>query len=159
MRLPSHKCLKTRPEGTSVAPASKTWMSAASLTRIFYPGSESPPSTGLLIRRKSALPAHFSTTTGSRTTRFAVAWPFEICRLDTKSPFYGTVVVEAAVFSAQTGIFYSASTKNRPWREAAEKVECFFSPENLIIEMIPDFVLFGIIFSILTRLFLSKCAF
>ena len=43
--------------------------------------------------------------------------------------------------------------------EAAEKVECFFSPENLIIEMIPDFVLFGIIFSILARLFLSKCAF
>ena len=30
--------------------------------------------------------------------------------------------------------------------EAAEKVECFISPENLIIEMIPDFVLFGIIF-------------
>jgi len=44
-------------------------------------------------------------------------------------------------------------------KEAAEKVECFFSPENLIIEMIPDFVLFGIIFSILARLFLSKCAF
>lgn len=53
----------------------------------------------------------------------------------------------------------AASTQNRPPMEAAEKVEFFFSPENLIIEMIPDFVLFGIIFSILARLFLSKCAF
>ena len=51
------------------------------------------------------------------------------------------------------------STEKRPSMEAAEKVECFFSPENLIIEMIPDFVLFGIIFSILARLFLSKYAF
>ena len=58
---------------------------------------------------------------------------------------------------SQTG--FSALTENRPLGEAAEKVECFFSPENLIIEMIPDFVLFGIIFSILARLFLSKCAF
>ena len=49
--------------------------------------------------------------------------------------------------------------KQNAQNEAAEKVECFFSPENLIIEMIPDFVLFGIIFSILARLFLSKCAF
>ncbi len=53
----------------------------------------------------------------------------------------------------------AALPQNRPQGEAAEKVECFFSPENLIIEMIPDFVLFGIIFSILARLFLSKCAF
>lgn len=60
---------------------------------------------------------------------------------------------------SQQARFATASTKNRPSREAAEKVECFFSPENLIIEMIPDFVLFGIIFSILARLFLSKCAF
>ena len=54
---------------------------------------------------------------------------------------------------------FSALTEKRYPVEAAEKVECFFSPENLIIEMIPDFVLFGIIFSILARLFLSKCAF
>lgn len=53
----------------------------------------------------------------------------------------------------------TALTRKRSSVEAAEKVECFFSPENLIIEMIPDFVLFGIIFSILARLFLSKCAF
>jgi hypothetical protein len=53
----------------------------------------------------------------------------------------------------------AALTEKRHSVEAAEKVECFFSPENLIIEMIPDFVLFGIIFSILARLFLSKCAF
>lgn len=54
---------------------------------------------------------------------------------------------------------FAVLTDRMRYKEAAEKVECFFSPENLIIEMIPDFVLFGIIFSILARLFLSKCAF
>lgn len=67
--------------------------------------------------------------------------------------------VHAATELRGTALFLATLTQKPIQAEAAEKVECFFSPENLIIEMIPDFVLFGIIFSILARLFLSKCAF
>jgi hypothetical protein len=76
-----------------------------------------------------------------------------------KKAFYGGPCVEAVLIWGKTADLIAASTPKRLSGEAAEKVECFFSPENLIIEMIPDFVLFGIIFSILARLFLSKCAF
>ena len=78
-------------------------------------------------------------------------------------PVFAVIVPLTGPMTALGGLrrsqVYAAWTVRMRLDEAAEKVECFFSPENLIIEMIPDFVLFGIIFSILARLFLSKCAF
>ena len=80
-------------------------------------------------------------------------------RVDSGNTLRGRLDVNAAAKTPLWTEKGAALTSGSPSEEAAEKVECFFSPENLIIEMIPDFVLFGIIFSILARLFLSKCAF
>ena len=80
-------------------------------------------------------------------------------RVDKQNAVKGRFGVNTAMHYALFAKNAAVLTTRTPWKEAAEKVECFFSPENLIIEMIPDFVLFGIIFSILARLFLSKYAF